>query len=174
VTIRPDDLRGEAADAYRVWRNTFGLSESAALAAVQQDGLVQLSEHDQLARTFREVFDMSESAARVAADGRGGPSVRPVSQVAGRSSAGPQPGDALQMIGKIEELAADLCRRGVSEERALQEAAFAVFQGAPDDQTQEWVAQVTGRRWPGLWRHSGSTSGGKDSSSGQTSGNVRG
>src|SRR5215204_6230174 len=93
---------------------------------------------------------MSEGAARVAADGRGGPPVRPVSEVAVRSSAGPQPGDALRLVGKIEELAAGLCRRGVSEEKALREAAFAVFRVAPDESTQDWVAQVTGRRWPGL------------------------
>jgi hypothetical protein len=98
----------------------------------------------------------------------------PVSEVAVRSSAGPQPGDALQLVSKIEELAAGLCRCGVSEEKALREAAFAVFQAALDDQTQEWVAQVTGRRWPGLWGRSSSTSGGKGISSGQTSGTVRG
>jgi len=39
----------------------------------------------------------------------------------------------------------------LSREKALQEAAFAVFEAAPDDATQEWVAQVTGRRSPGLW-----------------------
>jgi hypothetical protein len=58
----------------------------------------------------------------------------PVSEVAVRSLAGPQPGDALQLVSKIEELAAGLCRCGVSEEKALREAAFAVFQAALDDQ----------------------------------------
>jgi hypothetical protein len=102
VTVRPEDLRGAAADAYRMWRNIFGLSEQSALAAVQQDGLLPTTEHDQLAKMFREVFGMSEGAARVAADGRGGPPMRPVSEVAVRSSAGPQPG--LQLLGKIERL----------------------------------------------------------------------
>jgi hypothetical protein len=110
-----------------------------------------------LVRTFREVFGLSEETAEAAACGRGGPSVRPVCEPAGRSSAAPQPGDALRLVRRIEELAAGLRRRGVSEEKALREAAFAVFEAAPDDSTQEWVAQVTGRRWPGLWRRPGSS-----------------
>jgi hypothetical protein len=73
-----------------------------------------------------------------------------VSEVAVRSSASPQPGDALGLVGRIEELAAGLCRRGVSGERALREAAFAVFEAAPDS-LQNWVAVVADRRWPGLW-----------------------
>jgi hypothetical protein len=77
-----------------------------------------------------------------------------VSEVAVPSSAGPQPGDALQLVGKIQELAAG--RRGVSEEKALREAAFAVFESAPDS-LQDWVAQVMGRRWPWLWGRSSST-----------------
>jgi hypothetical protein len=66
------------------------------------------------------------------------------------------------------------CRRGLSVEKVLREAAFAVFQAAPNESTQDWVAQVTGRRWPGLWGLSSSTSSGKGSSSGRTSGTVRG
>jgi len=157
VTVRPEDLRGAAADAYRMWRDTFGLSESRALAAVQQDGLLPTTEHDQLTRTFREAFGMSEGAARVAADGRGGPPMRPVSKVAVRSSAGPQPGDALQLVGEIEELVADLCRRGVSEEKALREAAFAVFPAAPNDGLQDWVTRLVEHHWPGLWTGSDSS-----------------
>jgi hypothetical protein len=95
----------------------------------------------------------------------------PVSEVAVRSLAGPQPGDALQLVSKIEELAAGLCRCGVSEEKALREAAFAVFEAAPDS-LQDWIAVVVDRRWPGLWVRRGSTSGGKGNSSGRTSGSV--
>jgi len=91
-----------------------------------------------------------------------------------RSSARAQPGDALRLVVKIENLAANLCLRGVSEDKALREAAFAVFEAAPDDRTQEWVAQVTGRRWPGLWGRSGSSGGNKGSSSDRTTGTVRG
>jgi hypothetical protein len=75
------------------------------------------------------------------------------------------------MVGKIEQLAANLCRRGVSEEKALREAAFAVFEAAPDS-LQDWVAAVAGRRWPGLWGRP--ASGGKGSSSGPMGGTVHG
>jgi hypothetical protein len=44
----------------------------------------------------------------------------------------PEPGDAWKLAAKIEEFASDLCRRGVSEEKALRDAAFAVFEAAPD------------------------------------------
>jgi hypothetical protein len=74
--------------------------------------------------------------------------MRPVSEVAARSSTGPEPGDAWKLVAKIEEFASDLSRPGVSEENALRDAAFAVFEAAPDA-LQDWV---TGRRWRGLWR----------------------
>jgi hypothetical protein len=96
-----------------------------------------------------------------------------VSETAGLASGAPQPGDALRLVAKIEELAANLCRRGVSEEKALREAAFAVFEAAPYS-LQDWVAQVTGRWWPGLWECPGSTGSGKGSSSGRTSGTMSG
>jgi hypothetical protein len=73
-----------------------------------------------------------------------------------RSSAGPEPGDAWKLVAKIEEFASDLCRRGVSEEKALREAAFALFEAAPDS-VQDWVAVVADRRWPGLWSQPGRT-----------------
>jgi hypothetical protein len=77
--VRPEDLPVEAASAYRVWRNVFGLSESAALVAVQQDGLVEVSEGDRLAGSFGRIFGLSTEAARVAAEGRNGP-LRSVSE----------------------------------------------------------------------------------------------
>jgi hypothetical protein len=172
--MQPDDLRGAARDAYDMWRKTFGLSEQSAMRALEQDGAIPLSEDEKLARRFQNIFGLSESEARRAVDDHGGSSVPPVSESAGRSSAAPQPGDALRLVVKIEELAADLRRRGVSEERALREAAFAVFEAAPDDQTQDWVAHVTGRRWPRLWGRSSSTSRSKGSSSDRTGGTVRG
>jgi hypothetical protein len=174
VTVRREDLRGEAADTFRMWRNTFGLSEQSAMRALEQDGAIPLSEDENLARRFQNIFGLSESEARRAVDDHGGSSVPPVSESAGRSSAAPQPGDALRLVVKIEELAADLWRRGVSQEKALREAAFQVFRAALDDRTQEWVAQVTGRRWPGLWERSSLTNGSKGSSSRRTSGTVHG
>jgi hypothetical protein len=70
VTVRREDLSGAALDAFRVWHNFFGLSESAALNAVVADGLVGVSEDDRLAGSFRGIFSLTESAARVAAEGR--------------------------------------------------------------------------------------------------------
>jgi hypothetical protein len=89
--MRPDDLRGTARDSYDTWRR-LGLSESAAMNALVEDGVVQLSQHDRLVKNFRETFGLSERAAEIAAAGRDGPPVRPVSEVAVRSSAGHQPG----------------------------------------------------------------------------------
>lgn len=96
------------------------------------------------------------AVARRAVDGRDGRSVRSVSEVAGQSSERPEPGDAGKLVTKIEEFASDLCRRGVSEEKALRDAAFAVFEAAPDS-LQDRVAAVAGRRWPGLWDQPGRT-----------------
>jgi hypothetical protein len=170
--MRPNDLRGAARDAYDTWRS-IGLSESAAMNALVEDGVITLSEDEKLGRRFQIIFGLSESEARRAVHGHGGSSVPPVSETAGRSSGSPQPGDALRLVGKIEELVAGLCRRGVSEDEAVRTAAFALFEAAPNDSAQDWVAQVTGRRWPGLWGRPGS-SGGNKGSSGRTSGTVRG
>jgi len=171
--MRPDDLRGSAREGYAMWRR-LGLSEQGAMRALEQDGAIPLSEDEKLARRFQNIFGLSESEARRAVHGHGRSPVQPVAESAGRSSGAPQPGDALRLVRRIEELAAGLCRRGVSEEKSLREAAYAVFQAVPDDRTREWVAQVTGRRWPGLWGRSSSTSGSKGSSPGRTSGTVRG
>jgi hypothetical protein len=171
--VQPKDLSEEAASAFEVYR-WMGVSESAAMDLLRADGLVEESGVDEsgvggLAGSLGNIFGLSEAAARVASRGRGS-----VSEVAVRSSAGLQPGDGLRLVSKIEEVAAELCRRGVSEEKALREAAFAVFQAAPDDQTQEWVAQVMCRRWPGLWARPVSPGGGKGSSSGRMGGTVCG
>jgi hypothetical protein len=171
---KSEELRGDARASFDMWRR-LGLSEQAAMDALIEDGVITLSEDERQARMFYKVFGLSESEAQRAVDGRDGPSLQPVSEAPRRSSARPEPGDALKLVRKVEELAVDLCHRGVSEEKALREAAFAVFEAAPDDSTQEWVAAVTGRRWPGLWGRPGSGgSGQKGSSSGRTSGTVRG
>jgi hypothetical protein len=70
VTLRVEDLRGEARDAFRMWCEVFHLSESAALAAVAQDGLVEQDGFDRAAASFANIFNLNEGAARVAARGR--------------------------------------------------------------------------------------------------------
>ena len=143
------------------------------MRALEQDGAIPLSEDEKLARRFQNIFGLSENEARRAVHSHGGSSVQPVSETAGPASGAPQPGDALRLVSRIEELAANLCRRGLSEEKALWEAAFAVFEAAPDP-LQDWVAAVAGRRWPGLWGRPGSSGGNTGSSSGLTSGTVHG
>jgi hypothetical protein len=167
--IKPDDLTPKQRQTFNMWRR-LGLSEQSSLRAMEQDGQITLSEGERRARMFSEVFGLSPSGARRAVEGRDGPSRRPASgpvAEAGRSSSRPEPGDALRVVRKIEELAAGMCS-SVSEEKALREAAFAVFRVAPDDWTQEWVAKVIEHRWPALLTGSGS------SGSGRTSGTVRG
>jgi hypothetical protein len=79
VTVGPNDLRGAARDSYDMWRS-LGLSESAAMNALIEDGLVELSDHDRLVRNFRSTFGLSEAQAERAARGRGGsPTSTPVS-----------------------------------------------------------------------------------------------
>ena len=101
MILRVEDLRGEARDAYRIWHDFFGLSEASALDLVRADGLVEESGVDGsgidgLAGSLGNIFGLSEAAARVASRGRGS-----VSEVAVRSSAGPEPGDAWKLVAKI-------------------------------------------------------------------------
>jgi hypothetical protein len=150
--LRVEDLRGEAADAYRMWRDVFHLSESAALTAVAQDGLITLSEDEKFARSFRETWGLSEAAAETAARGRGGRSA-PSSKTGGlwpaaeSSSFRPRLGD---VIATIWEFAAD---RGVS----LRDAAFEVMRAAPTDQLADYVTRVAEICWPGIWASPGSS-----------------
>jgi hypothetical protein len=71
------------------------------------------------------------------------------------------------VIRRIEELASEFCGRGVSEEKAMRNAAFEMFRGAPTDQLQGWVARLIDLRWPGLLR-------GDSNDSGRTGGTVHG
>jgi hypothetical protein len=87
-----------------MWRRV-GLTESAAIEAIINDGVTQLSEEDQLARTFRDTWGLSEAAAEVAARGRhGGSSRRPVSE----SQPARQAGEREQLITLIESWTEDL------------------------------------------------------------------
>ena len=177
--IKPEDLNPKQRKAYGTWVS-LGLTHDAAVAALQEDGLLPTTEHDQLTRTFRAVFGMSEGAARIAADGRGGLSVRPVSEIVGRPTAGPKSGDNDRLIRIIEAWAQDLrahgqlcVERGETRElAALREAFYKVFSGAQNDVQALWVIRVVESRWPELLtRPSGS---GNKGGIGRTSGTVRG
>jgi hypothetical protein len=67
--IKPSDLKGRAHQSYNTWR-TLGLTEAAALDAVIEDGLVQLDDHEKMARTLRGIFPaLTESQSLAAARG---------------------------------------------------------------------------------------------------------
>jgi hypothetical protein len=53
--MQPKDLNPEQRSAYKVWR-WMGLSESAALNALCEDGLLQTTDHDQFTEMFRKVL----------------------------------------------------------------------------------------------------------------------
>ena len=70
----------------------------------------------------------------------------------------PDPANIPLVVAKVEELATER-RRGVSEGRALYEAAFAVMHAQRDERTADWVVRVVENRWPGLWARMGRSSG---------------
>jgi hypothetical protein len=53
--IKPDDLNPKQRKAYGTWVS-LGLTHDAAVTALQEDGLLQTTEHDQLTKTFRAVL----------------------------------------------------------------------------------------------------------------------
>jgi hypothetical protein len=78
VTVRPEDLRGDAARMYRAWRD-IGMSEEATIAMLQRDGVIPVSEQDRAVQFFEDL-GLSRSEAQTAAAGRGVPMLRPVSE----------------------------------------------------------------------------------------------
>jgi hypothetical protein len=149
---KPNELSGDARRFYDTWRR-IGLSEAQAIETLRRDGLIETSDYDRTVNIFRTVFHLSESAARLASDGREAPSARSVLR-GERSSVGPEPGDNLRLVAKIEELASDICSGGASKDAALQAAFFHVFDAAPHS-LKDWVAGIAGRRWPKLFGSAG-------------------
>jgi hypothetical protein len=155
--IKPSDLNPTQRKSYDLWRD-LGLTESAAMNALVEDGVIRLSEEEKLARSFRDTWGLSEAQAEIAARGRdSGPSSRPVSE----SLAGlrPDPANIPLVVAKVEELATEQRSRGASVERALYEAAFAVMHAQLDERTADWVVKVVEKRWPGVWARMGRSSG---------------
>jgi hypothetical protein len=158
--MRPDDLRGAARDAYDMWRNTFGLSEQRAMRALEQDGLITLTEDEKFARSLQETWGLSRAAAEIAARGRDGGS-RAASagvSVAELAVLRPDPAYIPDVIRAIERVATDLCRRGVSEDKALQEATFGLMRRMPNDALADWVLRIAAIKWPHLYNTSGAAS----------------
>jgi hypothetical protein len=142
-----------------MWRNTFGLSEQSAMCALEQDGLITLTEDEKFARSFQETWGLSRAAAEVAARGGGGGSRAASSgvSVAELAALRPDPANLMRVVAAIEELTTKLRSRGLSEEKARYEAAVALMNVVRDERAADWVVKVAETRWPGVWS-SGSSS----------------
>jgi hypothetical protein len=155
-------------ELYNTFRDVFGLSrEAASTAALGRDPKPSADPRERTVAAF-QALGLSEGAAEIAADGRDGPSRRasgtPVSE-AEAANLRPDPAYIGHVVRKIEEVASDLCRRGVPEEKALRESAFELMRVMPNDQLADWVARIAAFRWPQLYPSSGSSSGGTVSES---------
>jgi hypothetical protein len=152
-------LNRKQREMFDVWVE-LGLSESAALDALREDGLLpSASDHDRLVETFKDL-GLSQSAAETAAHGRG---PRPVNGMAAQSTAATV-AETLQnnrrrLIENIERIAYDIRQSGSTlclwngesrEQASLREAYYEAFRLAPDDATKSWVLDVVESRWPGL------------------------
>jgi hypothetical protein len=145
-------------ELYENLRGIFGLSrEAASMAALGRAPEPLADDRAGLVENFKSSFGLSEQAAQIAADGHDGPSRRPASGSAGRWSAKPEPGDALSMVARVEGLAADTAGRGGSYKGAVKAAVWQLFEAAPNEVWQDWIAGVAGRRWPWLYPNSGSS-----------------
>jgi hypothetical protein len=151
--MQRDDLRGAARDAYDMWRNTFGLSEQSAMRALEQDGLITLTEDEKFAQSLQETWGLSRAAAEIAARGRdgGGRAASSGVSVAELAALRPDPANVMRVVEAIEELTTELRGRGFSEGKARYEAAFAVLHVVRDERAADWVVKVAETRWPGVW-----------------------
>jgi hypothetical protein len=131
---RPEELRGEAADRFGVWRE-LGLSEASAMAQVRADGLLPAGDPvDQLTEVFREM-GLSESAARVAAVGRDGSefTVRRQARAAGGApSSDARRAERRQTLAQLD----DLSRQITEFREALIRATDADLAGPPAPRQQ--------------------------------------
>jgi hypothetical protein len=114
--IKPSDLTAEQRRAFDVWRR-LGLSESSALLAMEQDGVIPVSEQDRQARMFTNAFGLTASEARRAVEGRDGGGAPSSSVSVGSSGSGRSVSEVLEQLsdddfGRL--LADEQRRRGAS------------------------------------------------------------
>jgi hypothetical protein len=169
MSVKPEDLNREQRKAYDTWRS-IGLTEAAAMNALVEDGLVELSEEETLAKRFQAIFPgTSDAAAKSAARGRdGGPSARPVSEA--------NTGDNQRLIALIEQWQQDLLARGQlcidrgesREQAALKEAFGKVFLSARNLAESAWILGVATARWPELATRRESSGGSEGGSGSKT------
>jgi hypothetical protein len=113
--IKPADLSAAQRQTFNMWRR-LGLSEESSLRAMEQDGVIAVSEEERQARVFRSAFGLTEEGARRAVEGRDGG--RAVSEPVSEGS-GSGPG----LRGVLEELSDDELGQLLEAERRRREAA---------------------------------------------------
>jgi hypothetical protein len=96
-----------------MWRDAFGLSEQSAMRALEQDGLITLTEDEKFARSLEETWGLSRAAAEIAARGRDGGSRAALSRVslAELAALRPDPANVMHVVAAIEELTTELRNR---------------------------------------------------------------
>lgn len=138
------ELGPEARRRYDAWR-TIGLSESAAMQALRDDGLLQESAHDRAVEVYRSL-GLSDAAAEVAASGRDGVR-RPLSE---RSGDGDLQANVDALKRKVIELAETYMHQGEPELRAYERAARQVLDASRSGQLLWTVANILEGWRPGV------------------------
>jgi hypothetical protein len=173
--IKPEDLRGDARRMFDVWRS-IGMSESATMEMLREDGLIPISERDRMVE-FCKSMGLSPAEAEIAADCRDGPSPRlvPTSSKAVAEATV----ESRALVSTVRELAESTLRRGGVRPRpsetqdlaAVRESAWKVILRLPPTVAATmWAARVVQTAWPGVQladpqRPSGSPSRGSSSKS---------
>jgi hypothetical protein len=157
--IKPSDLNATQYRAFTMWRN-LGLSEQSALRAMEQDGVIEVSEEERQARVFRSAFGLTEEGARVAAGGRGPRPVRgTTAQPSAVTVAETRPDNRRRLIENIERIAYNIRQSGTTlclwngesrEQASLRAAYYKVLEAAQEDATKLWVIRVVKSCWPRL------------------------
>jgi hypothetical protein len=157
--MRPEDLTGKARDSYRMWHDTFGLSEQSAMNLLLQDGLLPTSDEDRVVWMFRNTFGLGEEGAGVAAGGRGQRPVRGMTaQPSSANIAETPPDNRRRLIENIERIAQEIRCNGTLciwngeslEQASLRAAYYKVLEVAKEDATRLWVIGVVKSYWPSI------------------------
>ena len=153
----PADLNRTQCEAFAIWIE-LGLSESAALGALREDGLIPTNDHDRLVANFVSL-GLSASEAEVAADGRDGESRSTHSRTVSPGSIAEGTAESRALIATVREIAESALRHGGSRPRcgesgelaAVREAAWKVIIRLPATVAATvWAARVIEAASPGV------------------------
>jgi hypothetical protein len=155
--IKPSDLNRKQREAFNVWRS-LGLSESAAMDALREDGLIQESDHDRLVANFVRL-GLTASEAEIAAHGRGGRSRTPIGHSTAAASIAEETVESRALVDTVRELAEGaLCcgkvcpQPGETRElAAVREAAWKVIiKLSATEAATVWAVRVVEAAWPNV------------------------